>query len=321
MRIPRRGFNASLAQNEGFKPWLRAQKRLLMAETRPQGTTNSRSPTAHQGFPRGLPPTPAKGTQRATPTLKPQPAGRNVPGRAGVMNPKRIKGGFLPNPQPLKIRTRNRFDDRHDDLLPDALDAKKLALLSLRALRSSERRGAVSTRVDRWHTPRTEHPVGRNLLNEVAALQRLSIGQLRQRFAAVFGEATHASNRTWLVKRIAWRLEALAERARRRGRRVGPRADLRLHPPCNKSSTVTPEPVAAPAPANLPTPIDHRPVPRSISHPRISKVDLGFMGRFTGGFARNPPLIGSSLLPFRERSGLLVVASCSAWLVAFPLLA
>jgi hypothetical protein len=60
-----------------------------------------------------------------------------------------------------------------------------------------------------------------NLVNELATLQRLTIGQLRQRFAEVFGEATAASNRTWLVKRIVWRLQALAEgdlseRARRR---------------------------------------------------------------------------------------------------------
>ena len=51
-----------------------------------------------------------------------------------------------------------------------------------------------------------------NIVNEVAALQRLTVGQLRQRFAELFGEATQASNRTWLVKRIAWRMQALAER-------------------------------------------------------------------------------------------------------------
>ena len=39
-----------------------------------------------------------------------------------------------------------------------------------------------------------------NIINEVAALQRLSVGQLRQRFAELFGETTKASNRTWLVK-------------------------------------------------------------------------------------------------------------------------
>ena len=42
-----------------------------------------------------------------------------------------------------------------------------------------------------------------NILNEVGAMQRLSGGQLRQRFAELFGEATIASNRTWLIKRIA----------------------------------------------------------------------------------------------------------------------
>jgi hypothetical protein len=60
-----------------------------------------------------------------------------------------------------------------------------------------------------------------NIVNEVATLQRLSVGQLRQRFAELFGETTKASNRTWLIKRIVWRLQALAEgdlseRARRR---------------------------------------------------------------------------------------------------------
>ena len=50
-----------------------------------------------------------------------------------------------------------------------------------------------------------------NIVNEVAALQGFSAGQLRQRFAELFGEATPASNRTWLITRIAWRMHALAE--------------------------------------------------------------------------------------------------------------
>ena len=74
-----------------------------------------------------------------------------------------------------------------------------------------------------------------NIVNEVAALQRLTIGQLRQRFAELFGEATQASNRTWLIKRIAWRLQALAEgdlsqRARQRAAELARDADLRLSP-------------------------------------------------------------------------------------------
>jgi Protein of unknown function (DUF2924) len=105
--------------------------------------------------------------------------------------------------------------------------------LSLMALSSLRKRGSVSTRVGRLHTPRKEHPVELNIFNEVAALQRLTIGQLRQRFSEVFGEATSASNRTWLVKRIAWRMQALAEgdlsqRARRRAAELAQDADLRL---------------------------------------------------------------------------------------------
>ena len=51
-----------------------------------------------------------------------------------------------------------------------------------------------------------------NIVNEVATLERMTIGQLRQRFAELFGETTHASNRTWLLKRIVWRMQALAAR-------------------------------------------------------------------------------------------------------------
>jgi hypothetical protein len=37
-----------------------------------------------------------------------------------------------------------------------------------------------------------------NIVNEVAALERLSVGQLRQRFAELFDEATNDSNCTWV---------------------------------------------------------------------------------------------------------------------------
>ena len=104
-----------------------------------------------------------------------------------------------------------------------------------------------------------------NIANEVAMLQRLSIGQLRQRFAEVFGETTRAGNKIWLVKRIAWRMQALAEgdlseRARRRAEELARDADLRLNPPRSKDTAPPPMPetVAAPIPmsvdARLPPP-------------------------------------------------------------------
>ncbi len=97
-----------------------------------------------------------------------------------------------------------------------------------------------------------------NIVNEVAMLQRLSVGQLRQRFAELFGEATAASNRTWLVKRIAWRMQALAEgdlsqRARQRAAELAHDADIRLNPPHDKTT-----PAALPEPVNVPAPFDPR---------------------------------------------------------------
>ena len=83
---------------------------------------------------------------------------------------------------------------------------------------------------------------------------------MRQRFAELFGETTQASNRTWLVKRIVWRLQALAEgdlseRARRRAAELARDADLRLNPPQSKANTITPTPPEA---VGLPAPLDHR---------------------------------------------------------------
>jgi Protein of unknown function (DUF2924) len=75
-----------------------------------------------------------------------------------------------------------------------------------------------------------------NLAHELAALPRQTVAALRGRYAQVFGEATRVGNKAWLVKRIAWRLQALAEgdlsaRARRRAAELSNDADLRLSPP------------------------------------------------------------------------------------------
>ncbi len=75
-----------------------------------------------------------------------------------------------------------------------------------------------------------------NIGKELAALQRLTVKELRNRYAEVFGEPTNANNRAWLVKRLAWRLQALAEgdlsdRARRRAAELASDADLRMNPP------------------------------------------------------------------------------------------
>jgi hypothetical protein len=99
-----------------------------------------------------------------------------------------------------------------------------------------------------------------NVRHEVAALQRLGVQQLRARYAELFGESTPAHNKTWLLRRLAWRLQALAEgdlseRARRRAAELANDADLRLGPPRPRTAD-GPRP-AAPAAAVAP-PRDRR---------------------------------------------------------------
>ena len=86
-----------------------------------------------------------------------------------------------------------------------------------------------------------------NISREVATLQRMTVKQLRDKYAEVFGEETPAHNKAWLVRRIAWRLQALAEgdlseRARRRAAELANDADLRLSPPRVPTATPTPTP-------------------------------------------------------------------------------
>jgi hypothetical protein len=84
-----------------------------------------------------------------------------------------------------------------------------------------------------------------NVHRELAALQRLAPKDLQARYAELFGETTLTRNKTWLVRRIAWRLQALAEgdlseRARRRADELANDADLRLSPPRTRTAEAPP---------------------------------------------------------------------------------
>lgn len=71
---------------------------------------------------------------------------------------------------------------------------------------------------------------------EVATLERMSVGELRVRYANLTGETTATRNRKWLIRRIIWRLQSLeegdlSERARRRAAELARDADLRVTAP------------------------------------------------------------------------------------------
>ena len=75
-----------------------------------------------------------------------------------------------------------------------------------------------------------------NVAKEVARLQKMTCGELRDQFAQVTGETTNAKNRKWLIRRIIWRMQAnveggLSEQTIARIRELADGADLRVTAP------------------------------------------------------------------------------------------
>lgn len=75
-----------------------------------------------------------------------------------------------------------------------------------------------------------------SIKKELAALEQMTVGQLHERYAEVFGESARSRHRLYLIRRIAWRLQAnaeggLSERALRRAQELANIADVRVTPP------------------------------------------------------------------------------------------
>ena len=85
-----------------------------------------------------------------------------------------------------------------------------------------------------------------NVGKEIAALHRMTVRELRLKYAEIFNDETRTGNKAWLVKRIAWRLQAmreggLSERARQRAAELANDADIRMSPPKAKPAATPTE--------------------------------------------------------------------------------
>lgn len=99
---------------------------------------------------------------------------------------------------------------------------------------------------------------------EVARLEKMSVNQLAKKFEEVFGEECRSRHKRYLVRRIAWRLQAnaeggLTERARQRAEELADDAEIRVTPPREKKSSddeasVATIPVASGRDSRLPPP-------------------------------------------------------------------
>lgn len=75
-----------------------------------------------------------------------------------------------------------------------------------------------------------------SVISTIGELSRLKVAELRIRFREVLGENSKSTNRDFLFRRIAWRLQAnayggLSERARQRALEIADDADLRIRAP------------------------------------------------------------------------------------------
>ena len=85
--------------------------------------------------------------------------------------------------------------------------------------------------------------MGLNVEKEVAEMKRMAIGELKAKYESVFNEQCKSGNKVWLIKRIAWGLQAreyggLSERARQYALQIADVADLRITPPKNASAAI-----------------------------------------------------------------------------------
>ncbi len=76
----------------------------------------------------------------------------------------------------------------------------------------------------------------KNIAAQIARLQHMTPKELREQYFTEYGEPSRSGNRDYLLKRIAWRMQANAEgdlpdRARKRAAELARDADLRLNPP------------------------------------------------------------------------------------------
>jgi hypothetical protein len=71
---------------------------------------------------------------------------------------------------------------------------------------------------------------------EIDGLRHQTVGQLKVKYRAVFGQESRSNHKQFLVRRIAWRLQAnaegdLSERARQRALALAQETDLRIRAP------------------------------------------------------------------------------------------
>jgi len=85
--------------------------------------------------------------------------------------------------------------------------------------------------------------MAKSITRQVAELREMTIPELQAKYREVFGEETFSHHKRHLWRKIAWRIQELAEgglseRARARARELANEADVRVRPPREKGGAL-----------------------------------------------------------------------------------
>ncbi len=116
-----------------------------------------------------------------------------------------------------------------------------------------------------------------NIKEELARLGRMTTGELAGRYIEVCGEPARTRNRAYLTRKIAWRLQALAEgdlseRARRRAAELADIAEARVMPPKNLPPAGEAQPIAVGMTVTVPVQQD----------PRLPSIGTALVRKYKG---------------------------------------
>jgi hypothetical protein len=105
--------------------------------------------------------------------------------------------------------------------------------------------------------------VNKSMLSEISKLRNMSVGQLRDEWFRLYGQATASRNRDYLWRRLAWRVQELALGG------LSDRAKARIAELASDGFTRARIPAAAGAPRdNAPT-AEPTPTPRTVRDRRL----------------------------------------------------
>jgi len=94
----------------------------------------------------------------------------------------------------------------------------------------------MSVRFTPVRTENREESMGKSIAAEIRELQDMTVPELQARYRELFGEETRSHHKQQLFRKLAWRVQELAEgglseRAKARAREIANEADIRVQPP------------------------------------------------------------------------------------------